>query len=235
MSSYVEAYLGRLQGGAARTGRELAPISDRNRAVRLVESDARSVESGFAAGVLTVEDGNRVRTLDPRQGTARLVEGDPAHLCWERLPQLAAYVDLLGAGFPPGALRFETPESELRLDLAAVDDDGRVLVLGEAKAEPLQLAKLEALVQTFEGDPGARSCATRDGDAHRLAHRLWATRAPYLWLVAAGARRAFRVHYGRTLRLTAQEALPHAADLWPYGCDGATPAVALPGSEAMTA
>ena len=54
-------------------------------------------------------------------------------------------------------MRFETPDSELALDLAAVNDDGQVLLLGVARAEPLELAKLEALVPTFEGEGSVRS------------------------------------------------------------------------------
>ena len=225
MGTFVESYLTRMRGCAARMGREMATISDRNRAVRLVEADARSVERGFAAGWLAIESVNRVRTLDQRQGTAWLVEGDPAHVRWEYLPHLAAYVELIAAGYPPRAVRFETSDSELRLDLAAVDEDGRVLVLGEARAEPIQLTKLEALVSTFEGDPGWPGRDSTARDALKLAHQLWATRAPYLWLVASGARRAYRVSYERTIKLAAMPCLPDAEELWPSGFDGPTPVV----------
>lgn len=225
MGTYVEAYLTRMRGCAARMGREMAPISDRNRTVRLVEADARSVETGFASGWLAIEWVNRVQTLDPRQATAWLVEGNPAHLCWEYLPHLAAYVEMLAAGYPERAVRFETPDSELRLDLAAVDEEGRVLVLAEAKAEPIQLTKLEALVPTFEGDPGWPGRTSPGREAHRLAHQLWATRAPYLWLVAAGVRRAYRVSYERTIKLALMKGLPDAAELWPYGFDGPAPRI----------
>lgn len=229
MGQYVDAYVARMRGCASRMSRELAEISDRNRAVRLVESDAASVESGFASGLLSVESVNRVRTVDPYQGTAWLVEGDPAHLCWEALPQLAAYVELIdGYRYPRAAVRFATPDSELELDLAVLDEDGRVLVLGEARAEPLLLTKLVALVPTYEGDPGWPRRGSSARDARTLAHRLWLTRAPYLWLVAAGARRAFRVSYGRTLTLTPVAGLPSAAELWPQGFRGATPRITLP-------
>ncbi|KAA1424238.1 hypothetical protein [Nocardioides antri] len=227
MGTWGEAYLTRLRGCAGRLERELADISDRDRAVRLVEDDARLVEKGFADGLLSVEAASRVRTLDPLQADAWLVEGEPARPRWELLSQLAAYVELLRGGYPEPVVRFATSESELGLDLAAVDDDGRVLLLGVARAEPLELAKLEALVPTFE-DEGAGFTVTVPGhDARELARQLWATRAPYLWLVAAGTRRLHRVQYGRTIRLTPVAELPEPEDLWPFGVLGPTPRIAL--------
>lgn len=235
MGTYVDAYLTRMRGCAARLGQELAPISGREHAVRLVEADTRSVEHGFASGYLKVEGSHRVRTLDPRQGAACLVRGAPPQVCWEHLPHLAAYVELLDAGYPAGAVRFETYDAELGLDLAAVDEDGRVLVVGKAEAEPIQLTRLAALVATYEGDPalpGPLSDRLAPGwGAQKLAHQLWATRAPYVWLVAAGARRAYRVSYDRTIRLSAVTALPTAEELWPYGYDGPTPSITVPGGE----
>jgi hypothetical protein len=216
-----------------RLERELVDISDRDRAVRLVESDAQTVEEGFGAGLLAMESASRVRTLDPFQASAWLVAGDPARTRWECLPQLSAYVELLQAGYPEGAVRFATPESELGLDLAAVNDDGQVLLLGVARAEPLELTKLEALVPTFEAD-GIRSMRDVPGrEAQQLAYQLWSSRAPYLWLVAAGARRLFRVRYGRTIKLTGVRVLPMPDELWPYGFDGPTPRVAVVGSAAV--
>lgn len=213
--------------------RELAEIGDRDRSVRLVESDARVVEEAFGQGLLSMAPGGRVRTLDPRQATAELIAGDPARPRWEALPQLAAYVELLAAGYPDAAVRFETPDSELGLDLAAVNDDGQVLLLGVARAESLELAKLEALVPTFEED-GGRSLRGMPGrDAHHLALQMWTTRTPYLWLVASGVRRLFRVRYGRTIKLAAARVLPMPEELWPFGFEGPAPRIAAAGSEAV--
>lgn len=235
VGTWGEAYLTRLRGCAARMERELVEISDRDRAVRLIETDAQTVEEGFGDGLLAMESTSRVRTLDPLQASAWLVSGDPAHVLWEALPQLAAYVELLRAGYPEGAVRFETPDTELGLDLAVVNDEGQVLVLGVARAEPLELAKLEALVPTFEGEgAGVRSQREIPGrEAQRLAYQLWSTRAPYLWLVAAGARRLFRVRYGRTIKLTGARVLPMPEDLWPLGFDGPTPRVTVVETEAV--
>lgn len=233
MGTWGEAYLTRLRGCAARMERELEQISDRDRAVRLIESDAQTVENGFGEGLLTMESASRVRTLDPRQASAWLVEGDPARARWELLAQLAAYVELLRAGYPERAVRFATSENELALDLAAINDDGRVLLLGVARAESLELAKLEALVQTFDGS-GVRPVPDVPGkEAQQVAYQLWSTRAPYLWLVAAGARRLFRVRYGTTIKLTQVAVLPTPEELWPYGFDGPTPPVAVTESEAV--
>lgn len=227
MGTWGEAYATRLRGCAGRMGRELAQISDRDRAVRLVESDARTVEAGFGDGLLTMTSGGRVRTLDPRQSTVRLVSGEPARPRWRALPQLAAYVELIGAGYPETAVRFATPEVELGLDLAALNDEGQVLLLGVARAESLELAKLEALVPTFDETACLRPVrGVPAREAQHVAHQLWATGTPYLWLVAAGARRLFRVRYDRTIRLSPAKVLPMPDELWPFGFLGPTPKVA---------
>ncbi len=233
MGTWGEAYLTRLRGCAVRMGRELGEISDRDRAVRLVEADAQSVEEGFGQGLLSMESASRVRSLDPLQATTWLVEGDPAQPRWQSLAQLAAYVELLAAGYPESAVRFATPDGELGLDLAVVNDEGQVLLLGVARAESLELAKLEALVPTFDGE-SVRSVRVVPGrEPQLLVHQLWATRAPYLWLVAAGARRLYRVKYGRTIKLVPARVLPMPEDLWPFGFNGPTPRVSVVAPEAV--
>jgi hypothetical protein len=235
VGTWVEAYLTRLRGCAVRMERELVEITDRDRAVRLVEPEARTVEEGFGEGLLTMEPASHVRTLDPLQASAWLLEGDPAQAHWKSLPQLAAYVELLRAGYPEGAVRYATPDSELDLDLAVVNDDGQVLLLGVARAEPMELAKLEALVSTFENTgEGLRPLPGVPGrEPQQLAYQLWSTRAPYLWLVAAGTRRLFRVHYGRTIKLTRNRVLPMPEELWPFGFEGPTPRIAIVAPEAV--
>jgi hypothetical protein len=135
-------------------------------------------------------------------------------------------VDLVdNLGYPRTAVRFGTPESELGLDLAAVDEEGKVLVLARAEAEPILLDLLEALVVTYDEDPLGSVRTTQDGDAKVLAHQLRATLAPYLLLVAPGARRTYRVTYGRTIKLLPVGELPPAEMFWPFGYDGPTPSV----------
>lgn len=225
MGTWGEAYITRMRGCAARLGRELVEVSNRDRAVRLLECSARLVEEGFSDGLLSVASDGGVRTLDPRQTTTWMVSGDPARPRWEVLSQLAAYVELVAAaGYPDGAVRFATSRAELGLDLAAVNDDGQVVLLGVARSEPLELSKVEALVPTFEVSVLCeREVSGRD--PQRIAYQLWATRAPYLWLVAAGTRRLFRVRYDRTIRLSPIKVLPMPDELWPLGFRGPTPRV----------
>lgn len=214
-----------MRGCAARLGRELADVSHRDRAVRLLECNARLVEEAFSDGLLRVAPDGGVRTLDPRQTTTWMVDrGEPAQPRWEVLSQLAAYVELVAAGYPDGAVRFATSRAELGLDLAAVNDDGQVVLLGVARSEPLQLLKLEALVPTFDVSVLCRRAASGH-DPRKIAQQLWATRAPYLWLVAAGTRRLFRVRYDRTIRLSPIKVLPMPDELWPLGFRGPTPRV----------
>ena len=215
------AYLALMERCAAHLGRELAPVSEKYLTTRLVESDAELVMRGIDAGILRIS-GNYLRTLDPRQATAWLVEGTPAHLCWEYVPHAAAYVELIDVlGLPRGSVRFETPESEVRmsLDLAVVDRSGRILVLGEVKMESGQIRQLARGLVEHGADPGKPSTAKAGGpsglrrEAWKLAHQLWQTRAPWLWLVAAGSRSTYEVRYEQGLQLTAIEGLPPAQEL----------------------
>lgn len=229
----TDEYLARMGACARAMGRELALISERHHATRLHELDATSVELGFDSGLLSIEQPNRVRTADPFQGTAWLVEGNPARLCWEYLPHMAAYVELIeNHRYPPAAIRFETPDSEMNLDLAVLDAAGRVLVLGEVKREAPQITNLERQIQEFGGDPGRPSSRGNVGapagprrEAWKLAHQLWQTRAPYLLLVTAGVRRSFDVDYSDRLRLHARADLPAASELWPVGFNTSTPRI----------
>jgi hypothetical protein len=140
---------------------------------------------------------------------------------------MAAYAELLlELEYPAASVRFETPDNELRLDLAVLDETGRVLVLGEAKTEPRMLDKLESLVGFFADDCGWPDRRDPAKEAQKLAHQLWVTRAPYLWLVASGARRAFQVEYDDRIALVPIDRLPTAEELWPTGFSGATPRIA---------
>lgn len=232
MGSRADAYVARMRECARGLGREFAPLKYRHVEVRLIEEDAELAERGFESGLLSIYQHNRVKTADPYQGTAWLVEGNPAHLCWEYLPHLAAYVELIEFhGYPQKAVRFETPDSELNLDLAVLNQAGQVLVLGEVKTEQRQAVSLEALVPTFDGDPGKPATVRAGGphgslrDAWKLAHQLWVTRAPYLWLVASGTRKVFDVSYEEKLILRPRTALPDRVALWPDGFHGETPRI----------
>ena len=215
------AYLERMAACAAHLGRVLAPVSEKHRLSRLFESDAERVIRGLGNGLLSIV-GNYLRTQDPRQATAWMVEGDPAHLCWEYLPHAAAYVELVDElHYPLGSVRFETPESEvgMSLDLVVLDAHGYPVVLGEVKTEAAQINRLAEGVREHVADPGKPPPASRGGpqgirrEAWKLAHQLWGTRAPWLWLVGAGSRAAYQVTYGDGLSLGQVDALPTATDV----------------------
>lgn len=213
-------YLDLMDGCAQSLGRELAQMDSTRLATRLVESDAGLVERGLEWGLLRVE-GNYLRTRDPRQATAWLVEGDPARLCWEYIPHAAAYVELMELGYPLGSVRFETPEREvgMSLDLVVVSAVGRPVILGEVKREASQITALAELLTDHAVDPGKPPSTKQGGpsglrrEAWKLAHQLWGTQAPWLWLVAAGERLAFRVFYEEGLRLVPQDRLPMPEEL----------------------
>lgn len=219
MGEYSRQYLEQMARCAAFLGRQLGPIRPRHVERRLHESEAELVARGLDAGLLEFE-GNYLRSRDPHQHTAWLVEGDPAHLCWEYLPHMAAYVELvLTFGYPVGAVRFETPDAEMNLDLAVVDTAGAIMVLGEVKTESRQIVSLANLLPGFVVDPGKPDPVRRGGpqgarrEAWKLAHQLWVSRASWLWLVASGARLAFRVEYDDGLVVSPTDTIPSATEL----------------------
>jgi len=119
------------------------------------------------------------------------------------LPHTAAYVELIDvAGVPPSLVRFETPDSELNLDLAVLKPSGETVLLGEAKAKPDQLDSLLRFLPEHAGaDPGKPVPIARGGpkgarrEAWKLAHQLWVLRPKLLWLVAPEDRRVFAVEF----------------------------------------
>ena len=76
-------------------------------------------------------------------------------------------------GHPASGIRFETPEAEMNLDLAALDHAGRVLVLGEMKRGARQIAGLERQVQEFDGDPGKPPSRSSVGAPQGTRREAW--------------------------------------------------------------
>ena len=108
----------------------------------------------------------------------------------------------------------------MSLDLVVVDESVRRLVLGEVKMEAAQIARLADGVLAHPTDPGKPATVKSGGpqglrrEAWKLSHQLWQTRAPWLWLVAAGERVAYRMTYDEDrLRLERAECLPPAGEL----------------------
>src|SRR5262249_35226579 len=111
---------------------------------------------------------------------------------------------------PSARVFFELPHVALKLDLAIVNDDGTVAVLGEAKRAAHMLDRLLAEVEGrySEQDPGEQG----RNEARQRAWRLWQTKAPHLWFLGPGERRAYRVHHS-PLSFERLPALPRAQDV----------------------
>lgn len=185
-------------------------------AARITDHDAALLLEGVEAGLVLWRTGTRFDTLDrPMEPRGRWwlteCEGDFRRPCWEFVPQLAAYVEIITRyGYQRNRVLFDTPQAALQLDLAVLADDGEtVVVLGEAKKESKDLDRLEAgLFRHLDAEPEPK----RGDEPRQLAWRLWVTRAPYLWLIGPSDRRAFECSYD-PLRPDRIDALPHASTL----------------------
>lgn len=177
---------------------------------RLTDEDCTTLFAGVEMGLISWRPGGRFDTLDrpsPPRGRWWLIEkdGDTRRPCWEFVPQLAAYVELIrDYGYHRNRVLFDTPQAALQLDLAVLADDSSVAVLGEAKKESADLDKLERGLLTHQGEQPEPK---RGDEPRQLAWRLWVTRAPFLWLVGPSDRRAYRVTH-EPLELEAIDRLP---------------------------
>jgi hypothetical protein len=177
---------------------------------RLTDQDCADLFAGVELGLIAWRPEGRFDTLDrpkPPRGRWWLIEkdGETRRPCWEFVPQLAAYVELIrDLGYHRNRVLFDTPQAALQLDLAVLDDDGAVIILGEAKKESSDLDKLLTGLLTYQGE---QPPPKRGDEPRQLAWRLWVTRAPFLWLVGPSDRRAFRVDY-EPLTLTPVGRLP---------------------------
>ena len=110
----------------------------------------------------------------------------------EYLPQIAAYVHaILHLGYPAGRVLFELPRFALQLDLAILDDSGRVVVLGEAKRGTAMLETLRVNVEN-RYTTAAPDMTTAKDEARQLAWRLWSVAPAYTWLIGPTHRAADR-------------------------------------------
>jgi len=182
---------------------------------RITDLDAATLSDGVERGLIAWRQPGYFDTLDrpaPPKGRWWLVERDRdgRRPCWEFVPQLAAYVELIrDSGYHRHRVLFDTPKAALHLDLAVLDDASRVVVLGEAKKETKDLDRLErGLFAHVDEQPEPK----RGDEPRQLAWRLWVTRAKYLWLIGPADRRAFEVAYD-PLELTRLDRLPDAGDL----------------------
>jgi hypothetical protein len=171
---------------------------------------------GVETGLIEFERGAKFNTQDrPRPGGRWSLLSRSQQGGWynaEYLPQLAAYVDAIARlGYPSERVLFELPAAALQLDIAILDDHGDVVVLGEAKRDVGMLdALLDEIRERFSDIPPGPETKKRGDEARQLAWRLWAVRAPLLWLIAPNCRRAFACGYD-PLRLIEVGELPSAS------------------------
>ncbi len=153
-------------------------------------------------GLIEIKRGGRFNTQDRptpkgRWGLlSRSTEGGWYNA--EYLPQIAAYADaVLRLGYLERRVLFELPTKALQLDLAVLDDDANVVVLGEAKRDNAMFPKLLASIdERFRNGAPSPGSKKRGDEPRQLAWRLWTLRPAYLWLIGPGQRRtAYRCSF----------------------------------------
>lgn len=179
------------------------------------DGDADLFFAGVDAGLIRLHPGGKFNTYDrPTSGGRWSLLSRSREGGWynaEYLPQLAAYVDaVLRLGYAKERVLFELPTESLQLDLAILDDTGRVVVLGEAKREVGMLAKLLASIsQRYANSAPGDETKRRGDEARQLAWRLWTVRPQYCWLIAPGQRMAYACDFDPQ-RLSGGGSLPQA-------------------------
>jgi hypothetical protein len=202
VSDHIERFDNFLREAA---GELFADNPDRMRSGQLLESsnviDAGDVALfwlGVNRGLITLHRGARFNTRDrPKEGGRWSLLSRAVHGGWcnaEYLPQIAAYVDaIVNLGYAAERVLFELPGSALQLGLAILDDEGQVVVLGEAKRDIRMLGKLRAQVlQRFADALPSEETKKRGDEARQLAWRLWTVAPAYTWLIAPGQRDAYQ-------------------------------------------
>jgi hypothetical protein len=155
----------------------------------------------MAAGLLTVYRGGRFNTLDRPKSSGRWSllsrSRDGGWYNAEYLPQIAAYARaVLEFSYPANRVLFELPGSSLQLDLAVLDDAGRVVILGEAKRDVAMLDRLLDDVRRRFADLAPDDESEKRGDeARQLAWRLWTVQPDRLWLIGPGVIQSFTCSY----------------------------------------
>jgi hypothetical protein len=173
---------------------------------------------GVRLGLITLHRGARFDTQDRPTGSGRWGllsrSADGGWFNAEYLPQIAAYVDAVAhLGYPSERVLFELPARALQLDLAILDDHGRVVVLGEAKRDVGALTSLrEGMLRRFGDSEPSLDSKKRGDEQRQLAWRLWTVRPDTTWLIGPGYRGAFRTSTS-PLVLDPLPSLPTAREL----------------------
>ena len=180
MAGNKHAFLELLQRSSAELHADHPELMDTGQLIptsnQIDEDDVALFYEGCEAGLIRLLRGGRFNTVDRPTAAGRWGLLSRSRLGgWynaEYLPQLAAYVDaILHLGYPPGRVLFELPTSALQLDLAILDDNGRVVVLGEAKRDALMLETLRRKVEHRYTDSPPDMTGSKD-EARQLAWRL---------------------------------------------------------------
>ncbi|XRQ12161.1 hypothetical protein ACN3XK_15070 [Actinomadura welshii] len=174
--------------------------------------------AGLERGLITLHRGARFNTLDRPTPTGRwgLLSRSRSGGWYnaEYLPQIAAYVDAItNAHYPAERVLFELPAAALQLDLAILDDESNVVVLGEAKRDTGALKPLrEGVLGRFADQAPGPETKKRGDEQRQLAWRLWNVRPRVTWLIGPGYRAAFATSTP-PLRMTELLRLPDAETL----------------------
>jgi len=182
----------------------------------IAPGDCELFFDGLDTGLIDLERGARFNTQDrPRPGGRWALLSRSREGGWfnaEYLPQIAAYVDAINnLRYPSERVLFELPQRALQLDLAILDDEAHVIVLGEAKRSSAMLrALIHDVAMRFGDGPPEPETKKRGDEARQLAWRLWTVRPPLLWMIAPDTRRAFACGYKPFRRIELDE-LPRAA------------------------
>jgi hypothetical protein len=113
---------------------------------------------------------------------------------------------------------FEPGDPGLRIDLGILNDERRLVMVGEVKVDPKHPADLyDRMTSRYAmkppgPEPVDAANHNREEEAWALATRLWKIRPAYLWLTAPGVRDAYRCEY-EPLRLHSLADLPRADEL----------------------
>ncbi|MFG2021457.1 hypothetical protein [Actinomadura geliboluensis] len=220
--SLLDDFIELLQRGAAELyadNPDFMSTGELNPTANAIDADDLALFfSGVERGLITLHRGARFNTIDRPTPTGRwgLLSRSRTGGWYnaEYLPQIASYVDAItNLYYPAERVLFELPPAALQLDLAIVDDESNVVVLGEAKRDTGALKRLrEGMLSRFADEAPGPETKKRGDEQRQLAWRLWTIRPRCTWLIGPGHRAAFATS-APPLQLTPLPRLPDAEAL----------------------
>src|SRR6266511_1068027 len=137
-------------------------------------------------------------------------------LVQRRVPATARCLHRAGAppGIParPRAVRASAAQPAARPRRTQRRGHGRGARRSQTRRRHAGPPLIDVVRDRFSQAPPGEETRRRGDEARQLAWRLWLTRAPHLWLVGPGARRAYRCSYA-PLVLDTTPSLPSAEKL----------------------